>query len=273
MSTNKNVNFIRILTKYTDINQNFIKDFFGNFNPVEFNEKTENEFTIEDRKAAKWLGITLSTLRKRLNGFYRSNKKKNKYYMEYVDFIKKRFKKNVNYYLTYKCFESLSMQSQTIKGEIVRGYFIKLREFIQTNQNLIYQNLTNNDILKKINRDSFNQGKEFIYIFVIDPRYKNIFKIGRTIDIIKRLNTYNVGRINEISLKFLAVVHDSKLVEKCMKSLLQKYQFIENKEIYKVTLSFLEKILAKCTCDDTGLCELINYLKLNKELKPYIIFQ
>lgn len=75
-----------------------------------------------------------------------------------------------------------------------------------------------------------NQGREYAYIFVIDNKHiKNIFKIGQTSDIIKRLDNYNVGRIDEIDLKYLAVVYDSKNVEKCMKHNLKKYQYIKNK--------------------------------------------
>jgi len=51
--------------------------------------------------------------------------------------------------LNYQCFERLAMSGQTEQPEIVRNYFVKLREFITENQKLIYRAVTNNNDLKK----------------------------------------------------------------------------------------------------------------------------
>ncbi len=56
-----------------------------------------------------------------------------------------------------------------------------------------------------------------IYFFAVDERYPNILKYGRSIDIVKRLRTYNSGRIKDVELKYLAIVKNSKLIEKCIK--------------------------------------------------------
>jgi len=64
---------------------------------------------------------------------------------------------------------------------------------------------------------------ETIYFFAVDDRYNDVFKIGRTNNIIKRLQTYNTGRIKEIDLKYLALVKNSKIIESCMKLNLKKY--------------------------------------------------
>ena len=46
-----------------------------------------------------------------------------------------------------------------------------------------------------------------IYVIVVDERKKNILKPGSTRrGIIERLRNYNVGRIKEVELKYLAVV-------------------------------------------------------------------
>lgn len=270
MKNNKDSNFIKVLKKYTDINIRFIYDFFSNFNPIDFDNETENEFTIEDIKVAKWLGINVLTIRERLRNKY--SVKKNNYYVENVDYIRIKNGKFVKYYITYKCFESLAMRSESIKGEEVRGYFIKLREFIQYNQNLIYQAMFKQEYLKELNKLIKSKRKEFIYVIAIDEKYENIFKIGRTNDIIRRLSTYNVGRINEVILKYLAIVRDSKVIEKCMKYNLKKFQIMKNKEIYKVSIRFLEKVIDKCNCDEEELCGLIKYLKNRNDVKPYIIF-
>lgn len=94
------------------------------------------------------------------------------------------------------------MMSETKAGEKVRGYFIKIREFLQDNQKIIYQCVSNKKVLNKINKLHIEEGKEYAYFFTVDEKYtKNFFKIGRTNDIITRLSNYNVGRINEVDLK------------------------------------------------------------------------
>ena len=61
----------------------------------------------------------------------------------------------------------------------------------------------------------------------------------------------------EIDLKYLAIVHNSVMIEKCMKTSFKNYQYIKNKEIYKVDIVFLEKILNKCSCEEIDLYALI----------------
>ena len=100
------------------------------------------------------------------------------------------------------------------------------------------------------NYDELNKyvGDETINFFAVDNRKNNIFKIGRTKDIVHRLRNYNVGRIKDIELKYLALVKNSIVIENCMKLKLEKNQLIDNREIYKVDPIFLKKII-----DDLGL--------------------
>lgn len=127
------------------------------------------------------------------------------------------------------------------KSETVRNYFVKLREFITDNQKVILQSMTNKDELKKYD------GFESIYFFAADER-KNLLKIGRTQNIISRLKTYNTGRVNEIDLKYLAIVKNSKLIEKCIKLKLKSKQIYENREIYEINHNKLKKIIVDCYC-------------------------
>jgi hypothetical protein len=61
-----------------------------------------------------------------------------------------------------------------------------------------------------------------IYFFALDINHDNIIKIGRTNNILQRLRNYNVGRIKEIDLKYLAIVKNYVLVEKCIKLKIKK---------------------------------------------------
>ena len=266
----KQTSFVKLLKKYTNIDIDFIDTFF-----TKFTIGGELDFHLKDSDVAKYLEIQLLTLRERLSNKY----SKNKNYFEKVDYIKIKNSKtsSVTYMLNYQCFERLAMSGDSQKSETVRNYFVKLREFLTDNQQLILQTMTNKDRLKKY------IGFECLYFFAADER-KNLLKVGITKDIISRLSTYNTGRINEIDLKYLAIVKNSKLIEKCIKLKLKTKQFYKNREIYEVDHNKLKKIIVDCYCkyvtkkeNDTmynelsQLADLYSYIKNKKHIKPYVI--
>ncbi len=61
------------------------------------------------------------------------------------------------------------MAGNTEQSELVRLYFVKLREFIYENQILIFQALDNNQDLRKY------AGFETIYFFAVDDTHKEDF--------------------------------------------------------------------------------------------------
>ena len=91
----------------------------------------ELDFDIEDKNAAKFLGITLGTLRNRLKNVYSKTKR----FFEKIDYvrIKTGNTSGIIFMLNYQCFEKLAMSSDSVNSETVRIYFIKLREFITQN--------------------------------------------------------------------------------------------------------------------------------------------
>jgi hypothetical protein len=264
-------NFIKLLKKYTIIDKDFIDTFFKKFKVGE-----ELDFHIKDIDVAKYLGVELNTIRRRLS----NTLSKNINFIEKVDYIKIKTGKTdgITYMINYQCFERLAMGGDSEQSETVRMYFVKLREFVTENQKLIYQSMENYDNLKKYSN------YETIYFFAVDDRKRNIFKIGRTIDIVKRLRNYNVGRIKEIDLKYLALVKNAVLIENCMKLNLKKYELYNNKEIYAIEPNKIKKIINDCYCknvskknnDDlyeelSNLLGLYSYTKDKIHIKPYII--
>jgi hypothetical protein len=179
---NNNSIFIKLLKEHTDIDKKFIDIFFK-----KFKIGGELDFDIKDSLIAKYIGIELITLRKRLANAYSKTKR----FIENVDFIKLKKGKYTIYMLNYPAFERLAMTGDTEKAEIVRLYFVKLRQFIVENQKLIYQAMENNNDLK------LYSNYETIYFFAINEKNQDIFKIGRTIDIIKRLRNYNDKNIKQ----------------------------------------------------------------------------
>lgn len=214
-------------------------------------------------------------MRQRLKNEYSKSKR----FIERVDYIKIKTGKTseITFMLNYQCFEKLAMSGDSKNSEIIRMYFVKLREFITENQHLIYQAIENKNELGKY------EGFESIYFFAVDNR-KMDWKFGRTTSILKRLRNYNVGRIKEIDLKYLAIVKNSLIIEKCVKLRLKENQVIKNKEIYRVEPKTIKKLVSECYCkyvsenknkdlyeDISNLLGLYSYTKDKANIKPYII--
>ncbi len=270
--TNKNKDsvFVQMLKERTNIDVDFIDVFFK-----KFKIGGELDFNIKDKDVAKYLGIALITLRNRLNNAY----SKKKMYIEHADFVRIRPNKSngVTYMLNYKCFERLAMNGDSEQSETVRLYFSKLREFITDNQHSIYQAVVNKDDLGKY------EGFESMYFFAVDER-KVDFKTGSTIDIVRRLRNYNVGRIKEVDLKYYAIVKNAYLIEKCLKFRLKSKQVIKNREIFHISPKMIKKTIDECYCkyvpknkNDEMYRELSNllgmyiYTKNKTNIKPFVI--
>ena len=197
---NKDNSFIELLKTHTDIDKKFITTFFK-----KFKIGGDLDFDLKDINIAKYLGIELLTLRKRLLNQYSKVKR----FFENVDYVKIKSGKSaasLTYMINYSAFEKLAMSGDSEKSESIRMYFVKLRQFIVENQNLIYQAMENKIELKKY------VGYETIYFFVMDDRKPELLKLGRTKDIVQRLRNYNVGRIKEVELKYLALVKNNLLI-------------------------------------------------------------
>jgi phage anti-repressor protein len=207
---------------------------------------------------------------------------KTKKFIENDDFIKIKSGKTtgLTYMINYQCFEKIAMSSDTQESETIRMYFIKLREFIVENQQMIYQAIENKQDL------NIYRGYESIYFFAVDTRKPNIFKIGRTQDIVHRLRNYNVGRIKEIDLKYFALVNNSLLIEKCITFRLDKQRLIPDREIFEVEPKKLKKIINDCYCkyvskqqneelykEISDLLGLYAYTKNKINIKPYVIIR
>ena len=262
--------FIELLKLHTNIDEDFIDTFFK-----KFKIGGELDYDIEDKKVAIFLGISLATLRKRLNNYFSKTKR----FIEKVDYVrvKKGNTSGIIYMLNYQCFERLAMSGDSPKSETIRMYFVKLREFITDNQQLIYQAMENKTELDKYS------GYDSIYFFAVDEK-KMDWKVGRTSDIVQRLRNYNVGRIKEVDLKYLAIVKKPLLIEKCLKLKLKKNQVIKNKEIFHTEPKIIKNIITECYCkhipenknkelyeEMANLLGIYAYTKDKINIKPYII--
>ena len=271
MSKKKDSIFIKLLKENTNIDEDFIDTFFKNFKIG-----GELDFDNQDTNVSKYLGISLINLRKRLNNAYSITKR----FIENVDYIriKTGVSNNINYMLNYACFEKLAMSGDSKQSEVVRMYFTKLREFITDNQRVIYQAMNKKNDLKIYNK------MDTIYFFAADERKQDILKVGKSSKIVERLRNYNVGRIKEVELKYVALVKNPLLIEKCIKLLLKKKQVFSGKELFEIDPKILKKVIDECYCkhvsakDNKDLYDEISnllgmyvYVKDKLNIKPYII--
>jgi len=262
--------FVKLLKLHTNIDEDFINTFFN-----KFKIGGELDFDIEDKKVAIFLDISLATLRKRLNNYFSKTKR----FIEKVDYVRVKVgnTSGIIYMLNYQCFERLAMSGDSPKSETIRMYFVKLREFVTDNQQLIYQAIEN-----KIELDKYS-GYDSIYFFAVDEKKMN-WKVGRTSDIVQQLRNYNIGRIKEVDLKYLAIVKNPLLLEKCVKLKLKKNQVIKNKEIFHTEPKIIKNIITECYCkhipenknkevyeEMANLLGIYAYTKDKINIKPYII--
>jgi len=263
--------FIKLLKENTNIDQDFIDTFFN-----KFKIGGELDFDIQDTNVSKYLNINLATLRKRLNNAFSKTKR----FIENVDYIRVKtgISNNINYMLNYACFEKLAMSGDSDQSEVVRMYFTKLREFITDNQRVIYQAMNKKNDLKIYNK------MDTIYFFAADERKQDILKVGKSTKIVERLRNYNVGRIKEVELKYVALVKNPLLIEKCIKLLLKKKQVFSGKELFEIDPKILKKVIDECYCkhvsakDNKDLYDEISnllgmyvYVKDKLNIKPFII--
>jgi 23S rRNA maturation mini-RNase III len=271
MSQKKDSIFIKLLKENTNIDENFIDTFF-----TKFKIGGELDFDIKDTNVCKFLGISLISLRKRLNNAYSKTTR----FIENVDYIriKTGISNNINYMLNYACFEKLAMSGDSKQSEVVRMYFTKMREFITDNQRVIYQAMNKKNDLKIYNK------MDTIYFFAADERKQDILKVGKSSKIVERLRNYNVGRIKEVELKYVALVKNPLLIEKCIKLLLKKKQVFSGKELFEIDPKILKKVIDECYCkhvsakenkdlydEISNLLGMYVYVKDKLNIKPYII--
>jgi hypothetical protein len=251
--------FPELLKKYTAIDHNFIDTFFSNFQI-----RDDLVFAITDTSIAKYLNITINILRERLCNKYSNGEK----YIYNVDYIKVRKDKSsqLTYLLNYQCFERIAMAGHTPESESVRMYFIQLRKFLSENQNVMGQAITKKQDLRKYNKF------ETIYFSAIDKRYNNINKLERAggeNGILSRIRDYNVGKIEEIDLKYIVLVKNAILIEACIKKKLFSQQLYDGTEIYVVSLKKIKEVIDYCYCTNITNEE---HAELQKEIADLLGF-
>ena len=213
------------------------------------------KFGIDASEVIKYLGLTYP---KKFYERMRTNYKINKDYI--IKQIKQKSikgQRDIFYYLSFDGFEKVCMTSRSEKGNDVRDYFITLRKFIEYYRKHIANNINN-----------MTEKGKFIYI-ILANKSKSIYKIGRSVDMRKRLYSYATGKDKHPDIKFIMLIEDAKKVEDCMKIFINKYKFRGNQELYKIDLDTLKNVVFDCAVLNENFNEII---KNNKDLESYIVY-
>jgi phage anti-repressor protein len=235
------------LKLYTTIPVKFINEYY------EFYELCKNnKFGIDAYTVLEYLNITdTSSFYRRLRSNYKLN-----YDYVIVKLNQKLVKgqQDTFYYISFDTFEKICMNSTSKKGEQFRDYFIMLRKFID-----YYRNHISDKII------DLTSNKKYIYILGINKK-KNIFKVGRTKNIRKRLYTYATGLEKHPDIMYILIVDNPKDVENCVKIFTDKYK--NNKEQYKIDYDILKQTVFDCAQIDKNIVDNVS----NKEVDTYLVY-
>jgi phage anti-repressor protein len=231
------------IVKRSNIPKEFLNDFF-NLGGNSYGDTYKN---INFDNIVKWLDVQKNHLKRLL----KDNFKVMDDYTEEKILVKNK-KRGANYVskimLTPDCFKELCMLSQSDKAKGVRKYYIVAEGLLRDHFEQIINELNKELGLIKTNiKKPIEVIGGHIYILkAMNTSQKNMFKLGNSDDMKKRLRVYNTGNANNIEPLFVMKVDDINMVEGCVKNLAREYQYKKNKEVYNIDFEFLKKLCIKC---------------------------
>jgi hypothetical protein len=233
------MDLITFLKTHTKISNDFIDDFFGLYD-----SKDKYNFSINIDSIAKWFNMRKDTIKATLKESYTKN----------VDYkiIKGnstglKGKPSEIILLTSKCFKLMAMQSKTKKAIQVREYYYELEQVIDQYKEYIIQGLQEKiKNLENNQKPKINPSKGVIYIIQTSDGIGH-YKVGKTKNLRKRLNNYNGDKKDDIIPIYIYETNDIDNVESCIKKYAKEYQYRKYKEIYKIDINLLKKLINDCS--------------------------
>jgi phage anti-repressor protein len=231
------------IIKRSNISKDFLRDFF-NIGGDTYGDTYKN---INFDDVVKWLDVVKNNLKRLLKDNFNIM---DDYTEEKI--LVKNNKRGANYVskimLTPDCFKELCMLSQSAKAKGVRKYYIIVEGLLRDHFEQIITDLNKElGLIKKNIKKETNIVGGHIYILkAMNTTQKDMYKLGNSDDMKKRLRVYNTGNANNIEPLFVMKVNDIIMVEGCIKNLAREYQYKKNKEVYNIDFEFLQKLCIKC---------------------------
>jgi|LakMenEpi03Aug12_release.lakeMendotaPanAssembly.Ray.scaffolds.fasta_scaffold541803_2 phage anti-repressor protein len=231
------------IIKRSNISKDFLTDFF-NLGGDTYGDTYKN---INFDDVVKWLGVVKNNLKRLLKDNFNIIDD----YTEEKILIKNN-KRGANYVskimLTPDCFKELCMLSQSEKAKDIRKYYIIVERLLREHFEQILKELNKELGLIKnnIKKQTPVIGGHIYILKAMNTTQKDMYKLGNSDDMKKRLRVYNTGNANNIEPLFIMKVNDIIMVEGCIKNLAKEYQYKKNKEVYNIDFEFLQKLCIKC---------------------------
>jgi len=232
------------LKKYSDVPVGFIEDFFN----IAKEDYRHDELSVYFDNVVKWLDVQKAHLKRLLIDKFEKDydyiikemkvKNKNGRGANYVELIK----------ITPDCFKELCMLSQTAKAKEVRKYYLTIEKLMKKYHELIEEKLYKHLGLLKTNQKpkTYKKGGVIYIVTAQNTDGISLYKIGKSMNMTKRLKSYNTGNANDIEPLFIIQVKDIDKVEGCVKNLVKEYQYRKYKEVYEIDLHVLKKVCNMC---------------------------
>ena len=155
--------------------------------------------------------------------------------------------------LTPDCFKRLCMRSRTKASESVRTYFLRMETLTrryfaakalksQRNVEVLLQNqrpirATNSKIAPESGH---------IYIFPVEGRIPDLYRIGSTKDVKRRMREHGSSHADDIDPIMKISVPNVSMVEQCSNFWLKYKKYRKRKEVYHGDLEMIKSIVVSC---------------------------
>lgn len=215
---------------------------------------SQTDMVVDLDQVAKWLGVRKQALIKTLHESYKKG-------IDYIDIAVPRISGKHGgqlkraQTLTPDCFKRLCMRSRSKKAEDVRTYFIQLealvikyREQLMAGMQEDMQRLERNQAGPSGNRARAGKGPRpgYIYALRASERADGIVKIGKAVDLRRRLGQHNASRADDVEVLYAFRTDDIDAMETCVKAWMKDKRYRKHKEIYKADLDMIKAIIDGC---------------------------
>jgi len=238
------------LIENSDVNKEFIKDFFGFQKINEFiNYKP---FTISLDNIAFWLEMRKSKLKQNLI----ENYSKNIDYIINKTLLHPKVQQEASHgghnkkliLLTPDCFKMLCMRSRTAKAEKVRQYYIDLEKLIDSYKDTIINNQIRK--IKLLENDMKNEKYPkggHCYIFEEKDELEEIYyRIGQSCNMTKRMANHNSSNSHKKVVIYKIKTDNISHYESCLRGVMFDFRYTNNKDYYKIPLEKLNDAVKNC---------------------------
>jgi prophage antirepressor-like protein len=178
---------------------------------------------------------------KEINTFEKYNEHPNTIYINetglYTFLIKSKMKKAHDFQL-WLINDVLPNLRKYGKYEIEKKLKLKLKNINKKLKILEKENIKLKNDMKK---HKYPLGT---HVYVLEDN--NMFKIGYTDNLAKRLATYNTGKADKSDYAYYKKTNCGREIEKCMKAILNKYIYKSNKEFYNCSLEKIIQAINTC---------------------------